>query len=65
MKYIILPSTILFLILGCGVMGTSKENGEKIHVPQNITIKLPNILTSDNNKSQIKEKKKPIHHWYN
>lgn len=65
MKYIILPSTILFLILGCGVMSTPNEEGERIHVPQNITVKLPDILTSDNNKSRTKEKIKPINRWYN
>ncbi len=64
MKHVILSSTLLFLILGCGVMNNPKEEGEQIHVPQNITIKLPNILISDNNKTHI-EKRKATKRWYN
>ncbi len=65
MKYIILPSTVLFLILGCGVMNSPQEEGERIHVPQDITVKLPNILTSDNNKTNREEKRKATKRWYN
>ena len=64
MRHIILLSVVLFLILGCGVMNSPQEE-ERIHVPQDITVKLPDILTSDNNKTNREEKKKPTKRWYN
>jgi len=56
--------TLVFFI-GCGLMGTSKgENTEpkQIHVPQKITIELPNILKQS--KSDNQTKKTEYKKWY-
>ena len=63
MKYtfITLLSTLVFFI-GCGLMGTSKgesEEPEQIHVPQKISVEIPDILKKTTTNTQTKKT-----NWY-
>ena len=64
MKHIFIPFTISIFILGCGVMNNPKEDNEPIHVPQKITVEIPDILIkNDSNTSSLKKSTKQKQ-WY-
>lgn len=64
MKHILIPFTTLVFIMGCGLMNNPKEESEEIHVPQQITVEIPAILKSDNNKTYPRDNPQKSR-WYN
>jgi len=66
MKHILTTFIILILLIGCGLMGTSKgedEEPKQIHVPQKFTVEIPTILKKSTSEKQIKKMRKS--NWYN
>ncbi len=66
MKYTSIVLIILVFFIGCGLMGSSKGEGEsstQIHVPQKISVEIPTILKKSRETNQT-EKSKHIN-WYN
>ena len=67
MKHIFIQFTVLMSIMGCGLMNNPKEDtkdeDKQIHVPQKVTVKIPDILEKDNNKTHLKEKHQKSK-WY-
>ena len=66
MNHIFTTFVILVFFIGCGLMGTSKgenEEPKQIHVPQKITVEIPNILKKSTSEKSAKKTKNTT--WYN